>query len=52
MRVTQAALRSIRRNLGGPLIIVAMALLGLTTFFAIFAPLIAPYEHTRFRRFS
>lgn len=47
MRVTQAALRSIRRNLGGPLIIVAMALLGLTTFFAIFAPLIAPYDPAR-----
>lgn len=47
MRVTQAALRSIRRNLGGPLIIVAMALLGLTAFFAIFAPLIAPYDPAR-----
>ncbi len=47
MRVTQEALRSIRRNLGGPLIIVAMALLGLTTFFAIFAPLIAPYDPAR-----
>lgn len=37
-------LNKIRRSLGGPLIILAMSLLGVTAVFAIFAPLIAPYD--------
>lgn len=37
-------LSKIRRSLGGPLIILAMSLLGVTAVFAIFAPLIAPYD--------
>lgn len=37
-------LSKIRRSLGGPLIILAMSLLVVTAVFAIFAPLIAPYD--------
>lgn len=37
-------LSKIRRSLGGPLIILAMSLLGVTAVFAIFAPIIAPYD--------
>lgn len=37
-------LNKIRRSLGGPLIILAMSLLGVTAVFAIFAPIIAPYD--------
>lgn len=39
-----SVVQKVRRRLGGPLIVLAVALLGATTFLAVFAPWIAPYD--------